>query len=146
MELVRVNDQYNRTTIPVANPADLNEINVRRIIRREENPSPVIITAIIIITLILTYYLYIFTIKECYNGAWYSSINDEQFIINHNKWNDAIYISRNGVYFMKGYISGNSIIVHQISNESILYIGTIYNNIIYWTASKDIWMRPVDIL
>ncbi len=125
-----------KITIPVE---DYNVELASTIIKKKENPSPVLILSYVFLVIVLMYYVYVTMIKTCYNGEWYTSNN--KFTIKHNKWNDIIDVTDEKGIKMKGYVCGRAIFV-RINND--LNMGVMQNRNIHWTNGK-IWKKIVKV-
>lgn len=134
MSFIMISEKNEISSEPF-DPAYINENNVRRIIEREQNPSPLLLFVFFTILLIFMYYIYVGVIKECFNGRWYSSTGDI-YVIKHNRWSDNVSVGG-----IKGYVSGGGI---YLFDGNIMYTGALKNNNIYWIGG-DIWRRGVYI-
>ena len=123
-------------SVPVG---DYNTETVKTIIKKTENPSPIIILSCIFVIIVLLYYMYITIVKHCYSGEWYNQ--NDVFVIKHHKWNDSVEISDNSNTKIKGYISGKAIFIY-INN--VLNMGIINNRQIHWVDGS-IWKKRINV-
>ena len=84
-----------------------NLINVKEIVRRSENPSPLVIVIIILVTMIVIYFIFINVIKKSITGIWIDD-GDKSYDIIHDKWKDTIIV--NGKFH--GMIKGHLVIIY----------------------------------
>lgn len=125
-----------KITVPVE---DYNAELASTIIKKQENPSPILIFGYIFVILLVIYYLYVTMIKTCFKGKWYT--DDEEFIIEHNKWNDTICVFDSEGNRMQGYVSGRAIFVR---NGCDLNMGVLQNSTIHWTNNKT-WKKIIKL-
>ena len=102
-----------------------NIINVKDVIRRSENPNPLIIVLIILGSMILMYFIFVQFVKKSVAGTWLDD-NKNINIINHNKWKDSISINDNS----NGFVKGHMIIVYMFDKVKT---GIWLNDKINWT-------------
>lgn len=101
-----------------------NLLNVKNIVRRSENPNPLLIVIIILVTMLVIYFIYINAIKLSITGIWIDEYNKSYDII-HNKWKDTILVD--GKY--SGIIKGHLIIIYMGKKADM---GIWINNKISW--------------
>lgn len=99
-----------------------NIIKVKDVIRRTENPNPLVIVVIILVTIIVMFIIYIQIVKKSISGIWIDSENNEHKI-SHNKWKDIITVDEN-----KGIIKGNLVVLQKDG----INIGILMDDRINW--------------
>lgn len=125
-----------KITIPVE---DYNAELASTIIKKQENPSPILILSYVFVVIILIYYIYVTMIKTCYNGKWYTT--DNIYSIQHNKFNDIINVFDKNGNLAQGYVCGRAIFI-KIGNE--LNMGVMQNRNIMWT-NGEIWKKIIKV-
>lgn len=105
--------------------ADPNLSNTRWIVRRSENPHPMSVIGIVIISLLVICYLYKRFLKPSASGVWVDS-NLQKHVINHNVYKDIIKVD----YIHYGIIKGNLIVLYK---NNIMTMGIWIGNEIEWT-------------
>ena len=118
-------------------PAEIrNLIRVKELVRRSENPNPIIVV-IIILVILMSFYCMFLTCKKSITGNWVDNTNSNQYFISHNKYLNTINISI-GSSLYDGIIDGNTL---YININAKINIGVVLNkNYIKWT-NGDIWSR-----
>ena len=106
-----------------------NIIKVKDVIRRSENPNPLVIVVIILVTILVMFVIYIQFIKKSISGVWVDAENNKHNII-HNKWKDIIQIDTN-----EGIIKGNLVVIYV---DSSMKLGIWANDKINWNDGS-IW-------
>lgn len=99
---------YDNNTIETT-PADINFNNVKNIIRKKENPHPLIITFMTLLILILIYCIYILFIKKNISGTWIPRNQKIKIKINHNPFTDSVTINFNDTDKLIGKVYGKAI-------------------------------------
>lgn len=134
-KLVMVSEKNELSSMPIE---EVNMEHVKNIIHKHDNPNPVYIAFIAILMTIALYYIYVVSLKMCFNGVWVSNDNPDDVIkIKHNKWADSILVDN----LAHGYIRGNSIYL-KVNNG--ISLGVFYDDAIYWIGG-DIWKRAISI-
>jgi hypothetical protein len=108
-----------------------NLINVKEIVRRSENPHPLMLVFIIIITMLVIYCIYINSIKKSITGSWSDDAEKSHDIV-HNMWKDTILVD--GKHH--GIVKGHLIIIYM---KDQMRMGVWVNDRINWTDGK-VWM------
>lgn len=103
-----------------------NLLRVQRVVRRSENPHPITIIGVIIVSILVIYCLYINAIKKSITGVWVDN-EDKSYNINHNKWKDTIVINNR----YPGIVKGNLVILY-INNDMQMGV---------WMDKKIKWMN-----
>lgn len=117
-------------------PADSNEMEVRRIIKKQENPNPIIVALIIFAIAILINMIFRFTMKPNLSGDWVSA--DGKYLrINHSTWTNRVSVHTDAG-LVQGRINSNVIQLRLLTGEKI---GALHKNSIYWNDG-DLWHRP----
>ena len=137
LDLVLETSDNNLHTIPVA---DKNEHLVRRIVREAENPHPILIVFIILITLLLIYYIYVSRIKPNHSGEWFCE--DYDVNIKHNTFNDTFIAEINEIK-LPGIIIGNAIYLSDGDSSDSYAMGVYDKGKIHWTHTDLTWRRPI---
>ena len=106
-----------------------NIIKVKDVIRRSENPNPLVIVVIILVTILIMFVIYIQFIKKSISGIWVDAKN-KNHTITHDKYKDIIKIDTN-----EGIIKGNLIILYA---DSTITLGIWANDKINWNDGS-IW-------
>ena len=104
---------------------DQNLYNIRYIVRRSENPHPMTIVIVVIISLLAMCFVYRLFIKPSVSGTWVDTKN-KKHIINHNKYTDEINVD--GQFY--GVIKGNLIVFYV---DDKMKMGVWLKNEIEWT-------------
>jgi len=99
-----------------------NIIKVKDVIRRTENPNPLVIVVIILVTIIVMFIIYIQIVKKSISGVWIDSENNKHNI-SHNKWKDIITVDEN-----EGIIKGNLVVLQRDG----INIGILMDDRINW--------------
>ena len=107
-----------------------NLIKCQDIVRRSENPHPLVIVVIIVVSILVMYCLYVNTVKKTIGGYWMNS-DDDKFIITHNKWKDTIVVDNK----YPGLVKGHLVVVHM---DEKVQMGIWIDNTIKW-MNGDIW-------
>ena len=102
-----------------------NLIKVKDVVRRSENPNPLIIVVIIIVTILVMYCAFIQVIKKTITGIWIDG-DDKNHDIIHNKWKDTII--DNGKYH--GLVKGHLVVIYM---NKKMQMGIWIKNKITWT-------------
>jgi len=102
-----------------------NLIKVKDIVRRSENPNPLIIVVIIIVTILVMYCAFIQVIKKSITGIWIDD-DDKNHDIIHNKWKDTIIVD--GKYH--GLVKGHLVVIYM---NKKMQMGIWIKNRITWT-------------
>jgi len=102
-----------------------NLTNVKYIVRRSENPHPMTLIAIVVITLMVICYIYKTFLKPNISGIWQED-NGSKYTITHNKWDDSLSVD--GAFY--GVIRGN-LVAYYVRNK--LFMGIWLNDTIEWT-------------
>jgi hypothetical protein len=102
-----------------------NLINVRNVVRRSENPNPLIIVVIIVVTIMVMCCIFVQFIKKPITGIWIDG-NDKTHDIRHNKWKDTIIVD--GKYH--GMIKGHLVIIYM---QKKIQMGIWIKDKITWT-------------
>ena len=111
---------------------DANLQKTINVVRKSENPHPLFVVAIVLLTIMVFYCLYVNSVKKSASGVWSNSENKE-FTLCHNKWTDSVVMNDRH----SGLVNGNLVIVHL--NETS-QIGVWLNDTIKW-MNGDIWYR-----
>lgn len=125
-----------KITVPVE---DYNAELASTIIKKQENPSPILILSYVFVVVLLIYYIYVTMIKTCYNGKWYTSNNI--YSIKHNKFNDVIDVFDQNGNLSQGYVCGRAIFI-KIGGE--LNMGVMQNRNIAWT-NGEVWKKIIKV-
>jgi hypothetical protein len=110
---------------------DANRFTVSEIIRRSENPHPLMLVFIIIIIMIVAYCIYVQVIKKSASGDWLDDAEKSRNIC-HNMWRDTILVD--GKYH--GIVKGHLIIIY-IKDK--MRMGVWIKDRISWTDGQ-VWM------
>lgn len=102
-----------------------NLIKVKDIVRRTENPNPLVIVVIILVTMLVMYCLFIQVIKKNITGVWIDD-DDKSNDIVHDKWKDTIVV--NGKYH--GLVKGHLVVIYMAKK---MQMGIWVKNKITWT-------------
>ncbi len=133
-QIVSMMEDGETQTIPAE---EINITNVKNIIYKNDNPHPLIISALAMVLIIFIYYIYVVFIKTCFGGRW---LTDGEYggavVIRHNKWNNTVHVDDVG----SGIINGAAIYLR--TSGSLLYSGVLHNNNIYWIGGA-VWKRPI---
>ena len=107
---------------------ELQNLNrVKHIVKRSENPHPLILCTVIICSMLVIYYIYITRFKPNINGQWRDDDNHIH-IIRHNIWKDVLLVDN----YNYGVLKGNMVVVYE---DQTMKMGVLLDNIIYWTDS-----------
>lgn len=104
-----------------------NVEHVRSIIRRSENPHPITIIIISVISLLSIYLLYTYCLKPDISGVWVCE--KQHHVIKYDKWSDTINVD--GKYY--GTVSGNTVILYM---NGQMKMGVWVKDIIEWTDGE----------
>jgi hypothetical protein len=104
---------------------DQNLSNIRYVVRRSENPHPMTVVIIVLITILVMYFICIQFMRPSVAGIWLDTKN-RQHSISHNKYTNEINVD-NQFY---GNIKSN-LIVFYIDNK--MKMGVWLGNEIEWT-------------
>ena len=105
--------------------AELKNIaNVKEVIKRSENPNPLVVVIIILATILAMYFMFVQFVKKSISGLW-SDANGNINEITHNKWKDSIVLNHN----FNGFIKGHMVAIY-INNSAKL--GLWMNDRINW--------------
>lgn len=99
--------------------------NVKNIVKRSENPHPLILCCIILCTVIIMYYLYVVKFKHNITGQWMDDDNHIH-LIQHNIWKDKLLVDN----YNSGVVRGNTVIVYE---NHTMRMGVLLEHSIYWT-------------
>jgi hypothetical protein len=113
-----------------------NLLKVRNIVTRSENPNPFTMIIIIIATLIVIYFVYMFQIKKLVGGQWNASGTESTYMIAHNKWKDTLVINEH----LFGFVKGNLIVMYK---DNDMQLGVWLDDTIEWTNGTK-WRRVND--
>ena len=108
-----------------------NLFKVQEIVKKSENPHPITLVLIIIITVILMYCIYINTIKKSATGSWLDDSEKSHGVV-HNLWKDTILVD--GKHH--GIIKGHVMIIYM---KDQMQMGVWINDRITWTDGR-VWM------
>ena len=106
-----------------------NIIKVKDVIRRSENPNPLVIVVIILVTILVMFVIYIQFIKKSISGLWVDAEN-KKHKLDHNKWKDIITVDKN-----EGIIKSNLVVLY-VNNT--INIGIWSNDKINWNDGS-VW-------
>jgi len=120
-------------------PADLNEKEVKRVLKFNEHPNPLIVISYIVIVICIMYYTYILFVKKSLTGEWYD-YSKERIDILHNKWNDVLVITyKNSNKVIYGKVCGKGVKINFNGDKTRL--GVFHEEKIYWAGSDDVWKQ-----
>lgn len=103
----------------------LNLLHVKDVVKRSENPNPLIIILIIVCMILILYCLHTNFIKKSLSGIWYDD-NDTTHEIFHNKWRDVITVDKQ----YQGVVQGYMVVIY-FNND--IKSGLWINDTIKWT-------------
>lgn len=101
-----------------------NLTNVKTLVRRSENPNPIILVLIIIGVMMVMGAVYIMYVKKSISGIWHDAEGNSHVIL-HNKWINTIVVDDT----YNGTTAGHLVVINK--NEEIL-TGLLVNNQIQW--------------
>jgi hypothetical protein len=110
-----------------------NLLKVRNIVKRSENPNPFTMIIIILATLLVIYFVYVFHVKKLACGQWNVSGSKLSYVVVHNKWKDTLVINGN----LFGFVKGNLIVMYE-GND--MHMGVWLDDVIEWTNGTK-WRR-----
>jgi hypothetical protein len=137
IELVKIfSDTSERSSVK-----DLNLKNVKNIVYERENPSPFLITILVLVVVLIIYLLYLLFIKECISGTWYGNSRLIPSIIKyriyHNRFNNNIDIKWDGGETYGRLIGLTIVLSKPIGSNRVGVL--VEKNKIKWLDSTDIW-------
>ena len=112
---------------------DIQNNNIKRvktIVTRSENPHPLTIVFIIVLTILIMYNVYINIIKKTIEERWLD-YNKNLYNIVHNKWNDTIVLNKK----YPGTINGHLVTIHTNKGTKI---GIWIDDKIKW-MNDEVW-------
>ena len=109
-----------------------NLISVKNIVRRSENPHPVIVAFIIFVIILAVYCMYVHLVKRSITGEW-DDDDDNKHTISHNKWRNFIIIDKK----YRGLINDRLIIIYM---NGRMQMGIVTSNAIKW-MNGSIWHK-----
>lgn len=108
-----------------------NLIDVQEIVRRSENPHPITLILIIVMTVLIMYCVYVKVIKKSATGSWMDDAENSHHIT-HDLWKDTLTVD--GKHY--GIIKGHTMIVYM---KDQMRMGIWVNDRISWTDGQT-WM------
>lgn len=102
-----------------------NLIKVQNLVRRSENPNPLVIVVIIVVTIMVMCCIFIQVIKKSITGIWIDG-EDKTHDIQHNKWKDTIVVDGKN----HGLIKGHLVIIYM---QKKMQMGIWIKDKITWT-------------
>jgi hypothetical protein len=115
----------NLKEIELAELQNLKRVN--NIVKRSENPHPLILCTIILCSMVVIYFIYITRFKPNINGQWRDD-NNHIHLIRHNIWKDKLCVDN----YNYGVLKGNMVVVYE---GQTMKMGVLFDNSIYWTDS-----------
>jgi hypothetical protein len=113
-----------------------NLVKVRNVVTRSENPSPFTMIIIILATLLVIYFVYIYQIKRLVGGQWNNSATSQTYKVVHNRWKDTLVINDD----IFGFVKGNLIVIYEGSD---MRMGVWLDDVVEWTNGTK-WHRVTD--
>jgi hypothetical protein len=113
-----------------------NLSKVRNMVTRSENPNPFTMIIIIISTLLVIYFVYMFQVKKLVGGQWKASGSELTYMVVHNKWKDTLVINEH----LFGFVKSNLIVMYEGDD---MLLGVWLDDIIEWTNGTK-WHRVTD--
>jgi hypothetical protein len=108
-----------------------NLLAVKGIVRRSENPHPVTIVMIIVVSILVMYCIYIQYLKKTITGNWVDS-DDKNHNIEQNKMSNTIIVD--GKY--SGFVKGHLIVMYM---DDASKMGIWIKNKITWLDGSAWW-------
>jgi hypothetical protein len=102
-----------------------NLLKVSNVIKRSENPNPLTIVVIIIVSILVIYCIFIQVVKTSISGVWVDS-SSKNHDISHNKWKDTIIVDRK----YHGLVKGHLVVIYM---DKQMQMGIWIKNKIMWT-------------
>lgn len=107
---------------------------LQKIVYDVSNPSPIIITCIVLGTLLLMYIVYLVFIKPTLKGNWIDNYGNEYYI-KHLPWQLTFYILHNGAVTGQGRVLDNYISLKDVAgvwnyDDEIIFVdGTVLSRL-----------------